>query len=370
MKILDGDLLTKASPVKGRFRNLLKTALECHAFDEWRRRSARTRPERRPLFLEAAVEPALMARSSADVFELEWARLILTETLKGVRAECEEKRREDIRGIFEDRILIVAVADGHPMPYAELALKYNLESARQAENVLITAVRMFRRHLNRTFMAFGEDDGTIEEAELELREYLSRVEISLSILRDFASSPTGIVPVMSAHCPIAPSYARFFELVETVEKERPSDGAEVDPVTLAEALRSRLFAPLLFDGLEPGILDHVHKAESNSGRPITTLAELFTHPQPPVELLNLTKQFARSCLCSADGLVPRQVAYLLYYASIAAALVHHKKPITTLDQDELRNGLRWAAEQAWCDEAIRLVLGDGLLSLSDDGGTR
>lgn len=107
----------------------------------------------------------------------------------------------------------------------------------------------------------------------------------------------------------------------------------------------------------PKILD------SAAEPPIRTFGDLFEHPHPPIELLDLTRRFAKSCRSRGDSPLPAEIATILYLASIAAALSKRNHRLTTLADEALLNGFAWALGQAWLDESTRRLLRQGHESL-------
>ena len=91
------------------------------------------------------------------------------------------------------------------------------------------------------------------------------------------------------------------------------------------------------------------------------------HPSPPVELLKLTKDFAKLNLDHSQSTLPTEIAGALYYTSIAAALVRLDMRISQLTDADLRRGLLWARQQAWIDEATKGLLDQALDKLAQDG---
>lgn len=89
---------------------------------------------------------------------------------------------------------------------------------------------------------------------------------------------------------------------------------------------------------------------------ISTFRQLFEHPNPPIELLELTKRFAKSCRSRPDAPVPDEVATVLYLAAIAAARLKGGASISRLDDAALRPALDWALEQPWLDPGIGELL--------------
>ncbi|HXJ55929.1 MAG TPA: hypothetical protein VNU68_04615 [Verrucomicrobiae bacterium] len=96
-------------------------------------------------------------------------------------------------------------------------------------------------------------------------------------------------------------------------------------------------------------------ASATSRTPPRTFRELLTGPHPPIELLKLVKDFAKRHAKTEDGRLPEDVASMLYFASIAVALVRCGERISRLNDDKLRKGAEWALDQSWLDEATRLL---------------
>ena len=93
-----------------------------------------------------------------------------------------------------------------------------------------------------------------------------------------------------------------------------------------------------------------------SGLLLKSFQDLFQHPQPPVELLQLVKDFAKICRAHPQGLLPHEVATVLYYLSIAAGIVRLQQRISTLPDERLQRGFDWAMAQGWVDAPARELL--------------
>jgi len=104
----------------------------------------------------------------------------------------------------------------------------------------------------------------------------------------------------------------------------------------------------------------------SGGLLIKSFADLLWHPNPPVELLELTKDFAKACGRHPDSPLPPEAADILYLASIVVARMRCRKRITTLDDASLRQGLGRAIGQAWLDERTRALLQEGLVYLASN----
>ena len=93
---------------------------------------------------------------------------------------------------------------------------------------------------------------------------------------------------------------------------------------------------------------------------LKSFADLFHHPAPPIELLELVKDFAKANLDHPESGLPGEIAAALYYTSIAAALVRLDARISQLPDADLQRGLRWTMEQAWLDEKTKGIACPGV----------
>lgn len=137
---------------------------------------------------------------------------------------------------------------------------------------------------------------------------------------------------------------------------------------LAAILCHQLSTPLEFD---LGGRGRGQRREGVAGPPcgqpgIATFADLFTHPQPPIELLESAKSFAKASRSHHDRPLPPEVSTFLYYASIAAAMVRCGRRISELTDEALREGFTWCTKSRWTaiyleplfNEAIKLLAKD------------
>ena len=142
------------------------------------------------------------------------------------------------------------------------------------------------------------------------------------------------------------------------------------PEELAAIFRHQMSAAVQFDlgALDPGLANRLNNLSSSQGLLLKSFADLFFHPHPPIELLRLTKQFAKAYRNHPDSPLPNEIATLLYFLSIVAALVRCGERITELDDDSLRKGIEWLTSQKWVDEKTQALLREGLEFLKTDAG--
>lgn len=141
---------------------------------------------------------------------------------------------------------------------------------------------------------------------------------------------------------------------------------------LGAILRHQLTAPMQVDliNLERGLALKVRSLADSLGLTLKSFGDLLAHPNPPVELLKVTKDFAKACRLSPHSPMPHEIASVLYFASIAAALVRCRRRITGLKDDALAEGLRWVLSRTWLDAPTRSLAEEGLQLLATQKGDR
>jgi len=138
-----------------------------------------------------------------------------------------------------------------------------------------------------------------------------------------------------------------------------------EPEELGAILEHQFATPLQDDlgGLDKGLAERLEEFNSSASRPIRSFRDLLLHPKPPVELLELTKQFAKTCRSHPDSPLPDEIATVLYFLSIAVAMTNCRRRITGMDDQSLRYSLDWALAQPWLEESMRRLLRVGRAAL-------
>ena len=177
--------LRKVDLERGRFRDFLKTSLRNFVLN-WIRQNQRERNfeslDNKSEEELDRLEVRLAARegAAADAYDLEWLRRIVSETLRRMEADCrqsghQQPRRGQTWEIFNIRVLQPAFEDAKPPPYDELAKRFGLRSPTEGTNLLLSAKRIFERHLL-DIVAEYQSQGQSARAELEeLKEALLRL---------------------------------------------------------------------------------------------------------------------------------------------------------------------------------------------------
>jgi hypothetical protein len=134
---------------------------------------------------------------------------------------------------------------------------------------------------------------------------------------------------------------------------------------LEAILKHQMSAPVGFDlgDMETGRAKTLRTVSAAEGLLLQSFKNLFSHPCPPVELLVLTKDFAKRHWGHPESLLPAEIAKVLYLASIVVAMLRCHRRITSLKDRALKKGLEWAIGQQWLDEPTRSLFREGLAAL-------
>src|SRR5271170_5544606 len=138
------------------------------------------------------------------------------------------------------------------------------------------------------------------------------------------------------------------------------------PEELGAIFRHQMSSPILVDlgGFDPATAARLKTLSHAQSLLLTSFQDLFLHPVPPIELLALTKDFAKGNMDHPDSSLPNDVAAVLYYVSIAAAYVRLNQRITQLGDAELKRGLEWARGKRWVDPVLQKLLDEALQKLA------
>jgi hypothetical protein len=141
------------------------------------------------------------------------------------------------------------------------------------------------------------------------------------------------------------------------------------PEELGAIFRHQMSAPILVDlgGFDPVTAARLKTLSNAQSLLLKSFLDLFLHPVPPIELLTLTKDFDKGNMDQPDSSLPNDVAAVLYYVSIAAALVRLDRRISQLSDAELKRGLEWAKGKAWVEPRLLQLLDEAVQKLAQSG---
>ena len=175
-KLMDQNVLLKASQRRGRFRSFIIKVFSNYAVGQLRGQLAlKSRPSS-PEAERLDDLPELRSGDTplADSFDALWARQVLARTLDRIREECLSKDRQVLWKVLEARILVPILDNSPPISYEELVVRFGLRSPSEASNMLITAKRMFARVLREVVRETVADDKDVDTEIRELKRVLAK----------------------------------------------------------------------------------------------------------------------------------------------------------------------------------------------------
>lgn len=174
-KVLEGGLVSRADPEKGKFRTILLTALDHYVISVIRREGAKKRsPEQGFVSIDDSSDQFGVVQPPPDPFDVAWAHEIIAEALGRVKAECTASGRSAYWSVFDCRV-VAPILDGvEPLPYEQVVERFGFRSPTEASNALVAAKRMFVRALHTVVAEYARDKDGIDIEIEELRAILSR----------------------------------------------------------------------------------------------------------------------------------------------------------------------------------------------------
>lgn len=172
-RVVEKELFAAADPERGRFRSFLLTALDRYVANQFRHenRQRRSPASGQPMPFDERLDHT--PTPPPDPFEAAWAKVVLEETIRRMRQQCHREDRQALWGVFEGRVLRPALDAQPPLPYPTLVEQFALTSPTRASNLLVTAKRMFERHLREVIGEYA-DGQELEDEVAALREAINR----------------------------------------------------------------------------------------------------------------------------------------------------------------------------------------------------
>jgi RNA polymerase sigma-70 factor (ECF subfamily) len=173
-KIIEQRLLDHAQEGRGKFRSFLLVTLNHYVISQHRNENAAKRVPITGLaeLGDAAQQPAGGA-DPAQAFNTAWARELVAEALRRMRAECQKSGRDDLWTIFQGRVVRPAFEGEEPVGYEQLVRELGLTAPLEACRLLTTAKRMFTRNLRSVASEYASGDGDTDGEIEDLRRILA-----------------------------------------------------------------------------------------------------------------------------------------------------------------------------------------------------
>ena len=174
-KILKEGWLKKPQSSRGRFRDFLKRCLFNFVAEGLRKRDL----NKEAISLDELEQEIQAPSAVGDLFDLDWTKMILAEALQRTADDCQkpdkdQPRRGYIWEVFRIRIVLPLLEDAKPWPYEKVVEHFKLRSPNEASNMLLTAKRMFHRHLLAVISEYEGQEKVADELG-DLKRLLARL---------------------------------------------------------------------------------------------------------------------------------------------------------------------------------------------------
>lgn len=163
-RVIERDLISRVQQERGKFRTFLLTALDRYITSEFRYRSAVRRSPGTVVQLDETPEPSDHRGGPVQHFEVEWARRVVFQTLRGMLRECRASGRNDLWAIFKYRLLGPIYGRSTP-GYEEIVRRFGFRSPAQASNLLTTSKRKFTQVLRRVVSQYTDQEHVDQEID-------------------------------------------------------------------------------------------------------------------------------------------------------------------------------------------------------------
>ena len=357
-RLLSGNLLERSNPQVGRFRALLKTALDNFVRDLLRSRTQTPRPQARGVAGNDRCDdvPEVIDRSPVvDPFDAAWARGLIQSTTEHMRQHCLDSGLESVWLVFQARLLDPILFGSEPPSYEQLALEAGFPNAKNAANKLTTGTRIFRRFFEQAVRAYADDD---DDYAVELRQMRDVFATGLSLAEppstsDIARSNTSVSTSGSATNGSG-LLAKVFDLPHS------------EPVWTAFELEA-----VLDEYLSATLSDLLGKPRAAGDSPAysadstnSTLLVVLTARATPLADFEAVKNWAKREVATGQLALPPDVVSAIYFAALSAARVHRGQRMTRLSDAALATSLAALVQQVWIPENVRQLFRQCLVCLN------
>lgn len=333
-QVLERKLLCRFDASRGRFRSFLLKSLQNFVFDH-----PASGGNHVPV---APCEP--VAEPDPPVFELEWSRQLLRETLRRMERDCLAEGKPARWELFCARVVGPTLTGAEEPSYRSLVNRFGFRSAEQACNALVTAKRQFERTL-RNLIRETEHVATSEEIDAEIADLcdIARRTGPIDMRWDRALA-AGLHGPASACPELDETNARELARLLDIQSSREGTWQSAE---LGELFRDCL-GTSVGDYLRPPAAgapaDFADDSPSEHAAVSLPLGELFHIADPPLGLLIAVKRRARRLMSPDASDLPAEIHRVVYFAAIAAALVRHGERISKSAPDVLKTGFEQVAQ--------------------------
>lgn len=371
LQILESDLLSIADPSRGKFRTLLLTALDRFAVSKFRFETAAKRAPASSVSLDAAemdittaAEPPVSA-----AFDRAYALDVLAEVLAKMKEECEAAGEGTRWEVFESRVISPTLDNSDVPDYTTIATQLGFKDDKVAMNLLVTAKRQFTRILRKHVRDYVTRNPNVDH-------YIAAVK------KDIGENAVDPTATMKAATQITERAVSILieEEIDSLKKiladSRGAGNVEIDKSHVSAVYKSGFLARL--HNTQSVVSGTVYEWGKETGDELTdevlfqsildtqlqdvvaghtgSIRDMLIGRNSDSSAVKAIKDWVNLQRVSREPLFPRELATGIYYSAIAAALVHHDRKLSSLQNNVLQRGFASAENADWMDPEVRDIL--------------
>ncbi len=380
--VSDRKIFQVAAPNRGAFRDLLKASLLNFVRDQLRRASANSRhPAQGKIVSAELIEPESLEIPSKEAdlaWDRAWALSLLVKAISSWRPECE---RSDHRrwGLFQQRYLVPFLTGSKSPEYVEIYEALEYDSAKQAANATKYIRQGIDRHLRqqlRSRLSKTMPQAESEELDQAVAEQFNEFNSALleaaehgglSMAAEQGEPNSGV-----EYQPIVKELSSMMSLEKSLGEEptnpNPSSSSlsgydlrhwasiwlspqgsskEWTDSELNEQIAHVLVLPIPVSHAAA----QTEGLQNSAGLYLNNLQDVFQHPNPPLELLAMLKDFMKR-----QDKMPEPIAQAVYLACITMAELVHGQRISTIDEQSLSSSCEQLLQETWLPESLHKVI--------------
>lgn len=164
-KVVFKNILEHVRQDKGRLRDYLRQCLDNYVFDQHRSKASKAWNSRIS-WDDAGLEHVQSEAAEAVCpFDIGWARSVMTESIVRTKDQFFHSKRQRAWDVFDLCIIRPMIMGTEPVPYESLAQEMGV-SSKTVQNLRVTGVRAFGKHLTEVIAEYVGNDPALINAEI------------------------------------------------------------------------------------------------------------------------------------------------------------------------------------------------------------
>ena len=273
--------------------------------------------------------------ATPSVFEATWARQVFCNAVNRFKEDCDNTGNDSRWLVFRERLLVPVASGKEASDYVELAKKCNFESPKQARNAMVGAKRGFDKALHSVVQDYVLNEALVESEIEDLHRILQNSDVLDEAIADFVPFKPEVD--LQQECFQSLQIAGILEMNKQTKEWTDQELARMWDEIL-DSTFEKLNQSEACQKVEPGV------------RPSQVrVRDVLFAPEPSLKILDLLRSYAKAEYGESTSIEDFPCYFVLYMASIAAAVYKHQKTLSSLPIQKLKSNFKWASEYTWID---------------------